>query len=94
MKQLASLLQVATLLTEATNQRESYNKLASGGNHPTYFMITSRFAYFLTLKMEGTCSSETSVDFQWTTWRCIPGDVTLSVIIFFKINISLLQLSQ
>jgi hypothetical protein len=26
----------------------------------------------LTLKMEMTCSSETSVEFLWTTWRYIP----------------------
>jgi hypothetical protein len=24
--------------------------------------------------MEAICSSETSVDFQWTTWRYIPED--------------------
>jgi hypothetical protein len=27
--------------------------------------------------MEATCSSETSVDFQWTTWHYIPEDKTL-----------------
>jgi hypothetical protein len=36
-------------------------------------------AYFLTWKMETTCSSETSVDFQWTTWRYIPEDRTLYI---------------
>jgi hypothetical protein len=30
-----------------------------------------------TLKMETICSSETSVDFQQTTWRYIPEDSTL-----------------
>jgi hypothetical protein len=30
-----------------------------------------------TLKMEAICSSETSVDFQWTTRRYIPEGVTL-----------------
>jgi hypothetical protein len=29
------------------------------------------------MKMEATCSSETSVDFQRTTWRYIPEDGTL-----------------
>jgi hypothetical protein len=29
------------------------------------------------LKMEAACSSETLVDFQWTTWRYIPEDRTL-----------------
>jgi hypothetical protein len=32
---------------------------------------------FSTLKMEPTCSSETSVDFQWTAWRFIPNDRSL-----------------
>jgi hypothetical protein len=31
--------------------------------------------------MEATCSSETSVDFQWTTRRYIPDDRTLLSII-------------
>jgi hypothetical protein len=33
--------------------------------------------YSLTLKMEATCSSETSADFQWTTRRYTPDDRTL-----------------
>jgi hypothetical protein len=32
----------------------------------TCFMLVSCLAYSLTLKMEATCSSETSVDFKWT----------------------------
>jgi hypothetical protein len=43
----------------------------------TYFMLVSCVAYSLTLKMETTCSSETLVEFQWTTWRYIPEDRTL-----------------
>jgi hypothetical protein len=34
-------------------------------------------AYSSTLKMEATCSCETSVDFQRTTLRYIPEDRTL-----------------
>jgi hypothetical protein len=34
-------------------------------------------AYSSTLKMEATYSSETSVDFQWTTLRYVPEDRTL-----------------
>jgi hypothetical protein len=34
----------------------------------TCFMLVSRLAYSLTLKLEATCSSETSADFQLTTW--------------------------
>jgi hypothetical protein len=41
------------------------------------FMLISCLAYPSTLKMEVTCSTETSVDFQRTTWRYIPEDRTL-----------------
>jgi hypothetical protein len=34
-------------------------------------------AYLSTLKMEAKFSSETSVDFEWTTLRYIPENVTL-----------------
>jgi hypothetical protein len=34
------------------------------------FMLVSCLAYSLILKMEATCSSETSVGFQWITWCC------------------------
>jgi hypothetical protein len=43
---------------------------------PPAFTLVSCSAYFLTLKMEATCSSETSVDFQRTTRRFIPDDTT------------------
>jgi hypothetical protein len=41
------------------------------------FMLVSRLTYSLTLKIEATCSSKTSVDFWWTTWRYTPEDRTL-----------------
>jgi hypothetical protein len=40
------------------------------------FMLVPWLAYALTLKME-TCSSETSVDFQWTKWHYTPEDIDL-----------------
>jgi hypothetical protein len=40
----------------------------------TSFML---FFSWLTLKMEATCSSETSVNFHRATWRYIPEDRTL-----------------
>jgi hypothetical protein len=43
------------------------------------FMWASSLTYSLTLKMEVTCSSETSVDFQRTTWHYIPEDRTLKI---------------
>jgi hypothetical protein len=50
-------------ITHARNQSEAGSKQSS--------------AYSLTLKMEATYSSETSDDFQWTTWHYIPEDKTL-----------------
>jgi hypothetical protein len=35
--------------------------------------------------MEAICSSETSVDTQWTTWRYIPEDGTLQSSFYLKI---------
>jgi hypothetical protein len=40
---------------------------------PPVFTLISRWAYS-TLKMDAICYSETSVDFQQTTGRCIPKD--------------------
>jgi hypothetical protein len=39
-----------------------------------YFMLVSCLAYSSTLKMEVSCYSKTSVDFQRTTQRYIPKD--------------------
>jgi hypothetical protein len=41
------------------------------------FMLVSCLAYSSTLKMEATCSSEMSVDFQRTIWHYIPEYRTL-----------------
>jgi hypothetical protein len=41
------------------------------------FTLVSCLAYSSTLKMEATCSSETSVAFQLTARRHIPEDITL-----------------
>jgi hypothetical protein len=43
----------------------------------TWFTLVSCLIYSSTLMMEGKCSSETSVDFQWTTQHYIPEDRTL-----------------
>jgi hypothetical protein len=45
-------------------------------------MLVSCLAYSLILKMEVTCSSETQVDFQWTTWQYIAEDRTLVSLLF------------
>jgi hypothetical protein len=39
--------------------------------------------YYLTLKKEATCSSETSVDFDRTTRRYVPEDITLRKLVMF-----------
>jgi hypothetical protein len=38
----------------------------------TCFALISCLAYYLTPKMEVTCSSKTSIDFKWITWCYIP----------------------
>jgi hypothetical protein len=52
----------------------------SGSNNTllaTGFTLVSCLAHSLNLKMEAMCSSETLVDFQWTTPLHIPEDITL-----------------
>jgi hypothetical protein len=61
-------------ISKARNQRESKQLSLSPA-----FTVVSRLAYSLTLKMDATCSSETSVDFQRTTRRYIPKHRTLHV---------------
>jgi hypothetical protein len=53
------------------------------------FTLVSCLVYHSVLKMEATCSSETSVDFQRTTRRNVPEDRTLRVpcSIYFSSNI-------
>jgi hypothetical protein len=43
-------------------------------------MLVPCSAYSSTLKIEAISSSETSVDFQRTTWRYVPEDRTLKII--------------
>jgi hypothetical protein len=50
----------------------------------TCFTLVSSLAYSLTLKMEATCFSETSVDFQRTTRFYIPEDGTLHLLVCDK----------
>jgi hypothetical protein len=57
-------------ISQARNQREAGGKLN--------FLIVPYLAYSSTLKMEATCSSETSTDFHRTTLRYIPEDRTLN----------------
>jgi hypothetical protein len=41
---------------------------------PPVFMLASCLAYPVTQKMEATCSSKMSIEFQWTTQRYISQD--------------------
>jgi hypothetical protein len=62
-----------------------YNAVSSVENQPIFqrnmfsacFMWVSCSDFSSTLKLEVTCSSRTSVDFQQTTPHCIPEDRTL-----------------
>jgi hypothetical protein len=53
------------------SKKPAQNQVASRA-----FTLVSCSAYFPTLKMEAICSSETSADFQRTTRRYIPEDIT------------------
>jgi hypothetical protein len=61
------------------------------------FILVSYVAYASTLKMEATYSSETLVDFQWTTRRYISENIILhnhrcenlkSYIKYFKVKLT------
>jgi hypothetical protein len=53
---------------------------------PLAFTLVSYSPYSSTLKMEGMCSSETSVDFQRATLRYIPEGSTLGKVCFGTLN--------
>jgi hypothetical protein len=52
----------------------------------TRFMLVVCMAYISNVKMEGTCSSETSVDFQQTTRLYFPDDKTLHIMSCHRIK--------
>jgi hypothetical protein len=54
----------------------------------TFFTLVSSLAYSSTLKMEATCSSELSVDFQRTTRHYIPEDGILHKFITISVKTS------
>jgi hypothetical protein len=79
-------------ISHARNQRKSRWQagLCSAGakNKPNKkpgctITLVSCLAYSSTLKMEATCSSETSIDFRRTTRRYIPEDGTLQNLTVF-----------
>jgi hypothetical protein len=51
--------------------------------HVTSFMLVSFLPFSSVVIMEATFSSETSVDFQRTTWHCIPEDKTRQINSYF-----------
>jgi hypothetical protein len=51
--------------------------MKAGGKQSSALTLVSCLAHSSTLKMEETCSSETSADFQRTTWHYISADRTL-----------------
>jgi hypothetical protein len=56
---------------------------------PHAFTLISYSAYSSTLKIEAICSSETPVDFERTTQRCIPEDRTLHKLFLTSCNSNL-----
>jgi hypothetical protein len=59
--------------TSKNKQETSMKLLAKQAGYllPTSFMLDDCLAYFSTLNMDMTCSSETLVDFQLSTWHYI-----------------------
>jgi hypothetical protein len=70
-KHIASTFSVEKKAKEETSLKQVASR--------TSFMLVSCLAYFSNLKMEATCSSETSVDFQRTTRRYVPEDKALGM---------------
>jgi hypothetical protein len=66
----SSVYTILVTLLDIQQQHEAGSKLAA------CFMLLSCLAYSSTLKMKVTCSSEMSVDFQWTTQVCMSEDRT------------------
>jgi hypothetical protein len=60
-------------VSQGRNQREA------ASSSVICFTLVSCLAYILTLNMEVICSSKKSFDFQRTTRRYIPGDITTQV---------------
>jgi hypothetical protein len=58
-------------ISEAAKQETRTKQVVSWA---CWFMLVSCLAYSSTLKIEATCSSETWVDCQRTSWRYIPED--------------------
>jgi hypothetical protein len=52
-------------------------RTSRASNLPPAFTLVSCSVHSSTLKMEAICSSETSIDFQRTTWHCISEESTL-----------------
>jgi hypothetical protein len=55
---------------------------------PTSFRLISCLTYSSTVKMEAACSSETSVDFQHTTWCYIQENITIQAYDCWNIQIT------
>jgi hypothetical protein len=65
------------VLTEVVMKSYIFRRITPCSLLATCFTLVSCLAYSSTMKMEATCSSETSVDFQRTTRHYIPEDKTL-----------------
>jgi hypothetical protein len=61
--------------SSGSKKNQARNQHEAGSKQATCFMLVSSVAYS-TLKMEAICSSETSIDFQRITLRCIAEDKT------------------
>jgi hypothetical protein len=70
---------ILALSSESNNSQAKYQHEVGSkvGVLANCFTLVSCLAYLSILKVEAICSSETSVDSQWTARRYIPKDSTL-----------------
>jgi hypothetical protein len=73
------LTDVSEVMTPSPKMQAVFSYETFTANRDTCFMLVSCLAYSSIVKMEATCSSETSDDFQQTTRRSIPEDRTLEL---------------
>jgi hypothetical protein len=60
--------------------RDKHEEAESRTLLATCSMLVSCLVYYSTVKIEAKLSSETSVDFQRNTGRCMPGDRTFLLV--------------
>jgi hypothetical protein len=67
-----------------SNRRNRVKQATNRELIAAWFTIVSPLTYSSTMKIKAKCFSETSVDFQWITWRYIPEYIDLYLFLTFS----------